>query len=133
MLHDSRVVRVLDDIPQVRDDMVFEDKVEVVDSTSQSCRGEAVIVGGVGESPEQTWLILGVEDDSVGLLVEFQRIGDAESGVEEVVDGDDVGLPRDNGGLDVSGGWVVDSVQLAVIVLACVERVGCSDRDEYKG
>lgn len=133
MLHTSRVVRVLDDIPQVRDDVVFEDKVEVVYSTAQSCGGEAVIVGGVGESPELAWLILGVEDDSIGLLVELQRIGDAESGIEEVVDGDDVGVPLDDGSLDVIGGRVVDSVQLALVVLACVKRVGTSDRDEHKG
>ena len=112
--------------------MIVEDNVEVVDSTSQSCGGEAVIVGGVGESPKLAWLVPSIEDDSVSLLVEIQRIGDAESGIEEAVDRDDVGIPLNDGGFDVIGGWVFDGVQLALIVLASMERVGCSDRGEQK-
>jgi hypothetical protein len=35
--------------------------------------------------------------------------------------------------LDVSVGGVVNGVQLALIVLASVDRIGCSDRGERKG
>ena len=133
IMHTSGVVRMFNDSLQVRDDMVFEDKIEVVDSTGQSCGREAVVVSGVGESSELAWLILGIEDNSAGLLVEFQRVGDAEGGVEEVVDGDNIGVPLDDGRLNVSGRWVVDGVELALIVLAYVEQVGCSDRDERQG
>ena len=108
ILYSSWVARVIDDSLQFRNDVVLEDKFEVVDSTIQRCGGEVVVVGGVGKSPELAWLIFGVEDDSAGLLGEVQRFGDTESGVKEVVN--NVGIPLDDEGLDVSSGRVVDSV-----------------------
>lgn len=126
----SCVVRVIDDGLQVRNDMVAEDNVQVVNSTGQSRGGEAIGVGGVGESLELAWLVFGVEDDLAGLLVEVERVGDAESGVQEGVDSDDVGVPLDNGGLDVGGGRVIDSVQLALVILACAKRDGCCEGGE---
>lgn len=52
VLHTSRVVQVVNDVLQICDDVVTKDKIGVVDGTVQRCGGEAIIFGGVGESPE---------------------------------------------------------------------------------
>jgi hypothetical protein len=124
---------VVDDTLQVGGDVVVKDNLEIADGTSQSCSGEAVVDSGVVEGAKLSWLVFGVEDDLVGLLLEVRRVGDAESDVEEAIDGNYVGVPLNNGSFEVVSGRIVDSVQLAVVVLAGVERVGCGGGGERKG
>jgi hypothetical protein len=128
----SRIGRVPDDRVQVGDDMVFEHSIEIIDCASERIGGETIDVAVVGEGSELAWFVLGVEKGCGSLGCEVSG-AEAESDVEEAVDGDDVGVPLVDGVLHVAlrgGGCGVED---AGEVLAGQERARCGGGGEREG
>lgn len=112
--------------------MVAKDDLKIADGTGESIGGEAIEVGVVGEGLQLARLVFSVGEGRGGFSAESLRVK-AKSTVEEVVDGNDVGVPLFNGVLDVGGGGRGYGVADASVVLTGQEGARCYGGGEREG
>ena len=106
----SRVRRELNDLLQVIDHMWSKDNAQIGHGASERIGREPIDVAVVGEGSELAGFVLGEEEGCAGIRAQIGRV-ECKGDVEEGVDGEDVGVPLDDGRLDVAlrgGGYGVE-------------------------
>ena len=106
----SRVRRKLNDLLQVVDHMWSKDNSQIGHGASERIGREPIDVAVVGEGSELAGFVLGEEEGCAGIRAQIGRV-ECKGDVEEGVDGEDVGVPLDDGRLDVAlrgGGYGVE-------------------------